>query len=52
MLKEINTRIIYRGSSFSIDLPYSLFGGNTEGQCGELSDSLLSVGFIDDYMLI
>lgn len=35
-ITEINTKIVYRGSSFSIDLPYSLFGGITEGQCGEL----------------
>lgn len=33
-IPEINANITYRGSSFSIDLPYSLFGGNTEGQCG------------------
>ncbi|KAM4743671.1 mucin-5B-like [Anableps anableps] len=39
VMEEINTRIIYRGSSFSIDLPYSLFGGNTEGQCGTCDNS-------------
>ncbi|KAK2919592.1 hypothetical protein Q8A73_001796 [Channa argus] len=35
----INTEVVYRGSSFSIDLPYSLFGGNTEGQCGTCDNS-------------
>ncbi|XP_032367719.1 intestinal mucin-like protein, partial [Etheostoma spectabile] len=30
----IHIKVVYTGSSFSIDLPYSLFGGNTEGQCG------------------
>uniref|UniRef100_A0A3Q3A165 Intestinal mucin-like protein n=1 Tax=Kryptolebias marmoratus TaxID=37003 RepID=A0A3Q3A165_KRYMA len=38
-IPEINTKIIYRGSSFSIDLPYSLFGGKTEGQCGTCDNS-------------
>ncbi|XP_034729848.1 intestinal mucin-like protein [Etheostoma cragini] len=33
-IPEINTKVVYTGSSFSIDLSYSLFGGNTEGQCG------------------
>uniref|UniRef100_A0A8C9X2I3 VWFD domain-containing protein n=1 Tax=Sander lucioperca TaxID=283035 RepID=A0A8C9X2I3_SANLU len=33
-IPEIDTKVVYRGSSFSIDLSYSLFGGNTEGQCG------------------
>lgn len=40
-IPEINTKIVYRGSSFSIDLPYSLFGGITEGQCGELPEHYL-----------
>uniref|UniRef100_A0A3Q2TMI4 Intestinal mucin-like protein n=1 Tax=Fundulus heteroclitus TaxID=8078 RepID=A0A3Q2TMI4_FUNHE len=39
LIPEINTTIIYRGSSFKIDLPYSLFGGNTEGQCGTCDNS-------------
>uniref|UniRef100_A0A8D3ASU7 Mucin-2-like n=1 Tax=Scophthalmus maximus TaxID=52904 RepID=A0A8D3ASU7_SCOMX len=30
----IDVEVVYRASSFSIDLPYSLFEGNTEGQCG------------------
>eukprot|EP00064_Thunnus_orientalis_P016582 superscaffoldBa00003318_g16648 len=32
-IPQINTKVVYTGSSFSIDLPISLFGGNTEGQC-------------------
>lgn len=35
-IPEIKTEVIYTGSSFSIKLPYELFGGNTEGQCGKL----------------
>ncbi|KAM6950303.1 mucin-2-like [Lycodopsis pacificus] len=38
-IPEINTRVVYRASSFSIDLPYSFFGGNTEGQCGTCDNS-------------
>ncbi|XP_008304793.1 intestinal mucin-like protein [Stegastes partitus] len=38
-IKAINTKVVYRGSSFSIDLPYSLFEGNTEGQCGTCDNS-------------
>lgn len=33
-IPNIKTRVLYRGASFSIELPHSLFGGNTEGQCG------------------
>ncbi|KAK2853380.1 hypothetical protein Q5P01_006041 [Channa striata] len=36
---EIETKVVYRGSSFSIDIPYSLFNGNTEGQCGTCDNS-------------
>uniref|UniRef100_UPI0009B43896 mucin-5AC-like n=1 Tax=Monopterus albus TaxID=43700 RepID=UPI0009B43896 len=35
---DSNVNVVYRGGSFSISLPYSLFGGKTEGQCGELTD--------------
>uniref|UniRef100_UPI0037E7A551 mucin-2-like n=1 Tax=Semicossyphus pulcher TaxID=241346 RepID=UPI0037E7A551 len=35
----INAEIIYRTNSFSIYLPYSLFSGNTEGQCGTCDNS-------------
>ncbi|KAI3376841.1 hypothetical protein L3Q82_000414 [Scortum barcoo] len=38
-IPEIKTKIVYKGSSFSIDLPYSLFGGITEGQCGTCDNS-------------
>uniref|UniRef100_A0A3Q0S162 VWFD domain-containing protein n=1 Tax=Amphilophus citrinellus TaxID=61819 RepID=A0A3Q0S162_AMPCI len=38
-LQDISTKIVYSGSSLSIDLPYSLFGGNTEGQCGTCDNS-------------
>lgn len=34
-IPEINTVVIYTDSSLSIKLPYELFSGNTEGQCGE-----------------
>lgn len=34
-IPEIKTEVIYTGSSFSIKLPFELFGGNTEGQCGK-----------------
>ncbi|TKS70369.1 Intestinal mucin-like protein [Collichthys lucidus] len=33
-IPEIDTTVVYRTSSFKIDIPSSLFGGNTEGQCG------------------
>ncbi|XP_062417985.1 mucin-5B-like [Pungitius pungitius] len=35
----INTKVVYTQSSFTIDLPYSSFGGNTEGQCGTCDNS-------------
>ncbi|XP_054464037.1 mucin-5B-like [Anoplopoma fimbria] len=38
-IPEINAKVIYSASSFSIDLPYSSFGGNTEGQCGTCDNS-------------
>ncbi|XP_061610860.1 intestinal mucin-like protein [Phyllopteryx taeniolatus] len=34
-IPEIQSQVRYRGSSFSIHLPNSLFGGNKEAQCGE-----------------
>ncbi|XP_027137214.1 mucin-5B [Larimichthys crocea] len=38
-IPEINTKVVYRTSSFKIDIPSSLFGGNTEGQCGTCDNS-------------
>uniref|UniRef100_A0A3B4UC19 Uncharacterized protein n=2 Tax=Seriola dumerili TaxID=41447 RepID=A0A3B4UC19_SERDU len=38
-IPAISTKVVYRGNSFSIDLPYSLFEGNTEGQCGTCDNS-------------
>ncbi|XP_039982445.1 intestinal mucin-like protein [Xiphias gladius] len=38
-IPEISTEVVYGGSSLSIDIPYSLFGGNTEGQCGTCDNS-------------
>ncbi|KAM3625281.1 uncharacterized protein V6R79_009622 [Siganus canaliculatus] len=38
-IPAIQTEVVYRGSSFSINIPYSLFGGNTEGQCGTCDNS-------------
>ncbi|XP_026148875.2 intestinal mucin-like protein, partial [Mastacembelus armatus] len=38
-IPAINVHIIYRMCSISINLPYSLFGGNTEGQCGTCDNS-------------
>lgn len=36
-IPEIDTVVVYTDSSLSIKLPYDLFSGNTEGQCGELT---------------
>lgn len=38
-IPAIKAKIVYKGDFFSIDLPYSLFSENTEGQCGELPHS-------------
>lgn len=38
-ITAINTTVIYSGSLISIDLPQSLFGKNTEGQCGTCDNS-------------
>ncbi|KAK5935955.1 hypothetical protein CgunFtcFv8_021263 [Champsocephalus gunnari] len=38
-IPELKTEVVYTGSSISIDLPYTLFGGNTEGQCGTCDNS-------------
>lgn len=34
-ISELGALITYNGLSFSIRLPYHLFGNNTKGQCGE-----------------
>lgn len=34
-LPKLGAVISYNGLSFSIRLPYRLFGNNTKGQCGE-----------------
>ncbi|XP_034018488.1 intestinal mucin-like protein [Thalassophryne amazonica] len=39
LIPDIHTAVVYRGSSFIIDIPYALFGGNTEGQCGTCDNS-------------
>ena len=43
VIPKINTTVVYSSGSISIELPYSLFHGNTEGQCGELPDVLLLI---------
>lgn len=34
-IPELGAQISYNGLSFSIRLPYRMFGNNTKGQCGE-----------------
>lgn len=34
-IPDLKVQVSYKGSSFSINLPYSLFQSSTEGQCGE-----------------
>lgn len=34
-IPELKMNVTYNGLSFSIKLPYSLFGNNTQGQCGK-----------------
>lgn len=44
-IPELGALISYNGLSFSIRLPYRLFGNNTKGQCGEpLSSCALALG--------
>ncbi|KAG7239607.1 hypothetical protein INR49_028759, partial [Caranx melampygus] len=38
-IPDISTKVVYRGTSFSINIPKSLFEGNTEGQCGTCDNS-------------
>lgn len=44
-IPEIKTVVIYTGTSLSIKLPYDLFSGNTEGQCGEFINAFGSIGW-------
>lgn len=43
-IPELSAQISYNGLSFSIRLPYKLFGNNTKGQCGESPQPLFLEG--------
>lgn len=34
-IPELKMNVSFNGLSFSIRMPYSLFGNNTQGQCGK-----------------
>ncbi|XP_044125176.1 LOW QUALITY PROTEIN: mucin-2-like [Bufo gargarizans] len=38
-IPELETNITYNGLSFSVKLPYRLFGHNTQGQCGTCTNN-------------
>ncbi|XP_076012025.1 mucin-2-like [Genypterus blacodes] len=38
-IPNIGVKVVYRGSSFTINIPYSIFIGKTEGQCGTCDNS-------------
>ncbi|XP_052339123.1 mucin-2-like isoform X17 [Oncorhynchus keta] len=38
-IPDLKVQVSYKGSSFSINLPYSLFQSSTEGQCGTCDNS-------------
>ncbi|XP_076012000.1 intestinal mucin-like protein [Genypterus blacodes] len=38
-IPDIDVKVVYRGSSFTINIPYSIFNGKTEGQCGTCDNS-------------
>ncbi|KAM6989182.1 mucin-2-like [Tautogolabrus adspersus] len=42
IIPTIQTKVVYRANSFSIYLPYDLFHGNTEGQCGTCDNSQIN----------
>lgn len=39
-IPEIEAVVMFKGLLFSVNLPFSLFHNNTEGQCGELITNL------------
>lgn len=43
-IPEIDTVVIYTDNSLSIKLPYELFSGNTEGQCGKFMKTFGNAG--------
>uniref|UniRef100_A0A8C3EH44 Mucin 2, oligomeric mucus/gel-forming n=1 Tax=Corvus moneduloides TaxID=1196302 RepID=A0A8C3EH44_CORMO len=45
-IPELKMNVTYNGLSFSIRMPYSLFGNNTQGQCGTCNNNTA-----DDCML-
>uniref|UniRef100_A0A8C3P192 Mucin 2, oligomeric mucus/gel-forming n=1 Tax=Cyanoderma ruficeps TaxID=181631 RepID=A0A8C3P192_9PASS len=45
-IPELKMKVLYNGLSFAIELPYSLFGNNTQGQCGTCNNNTA-----DDCML-
>ncbi|NXE99115.1 MUC2L protein, partial [Menura novaehollandiae] len=45
-ISELKMNVSYNGLSFSIRMPYSLFGNNTQGQCGTCNNNTA-----DDCML-
>ncbi|XP_071415412.1 mucin-2 [Pithys albifrons albifrons] len=45
-ISELKMNVTYNGLSFSIRMPYSLFGNNTQGQCGTCNNNTA-----DDCML-
>lgn len=49
VIPEIHTVVIYTHSSLSITLPYELFSGNTEGQCGEFIRICRNIGCKKQY---
>lgn len=40
-IPDLGALISYNGLSFSVRLPYRLFGNNTKGQCGKAAAPLL-----------
>lgn len=42
-IPEIEAVVMFKGLLFSVDVPMTLFYGNTEGQCGKLIVECLKV---------